>query len=373
VREPLGVLHLVHQFGAGGAEGQLLARLRGHPEGFRPVVACLQKAGPLLESVGVPVEEFALRGGLAQIDTAQVILKLAAFMEREGVRLVHANDHRSNLLAVPAARLVRAKVICSLLDLRQQAFRAQRLAEALALRGADAVMVNARCMRERCVRDDGVPANKVYVVHNGIDLAAFDAAAKLDPELPAGRPAIAMIGNLHAAKGHLDLIEAVARLRAQVPDLLVVCAGEGPMRPLLEQQIAFHGLRETVLLPGHRGDVPALLARAQIACAPSRSEGFSSSIVEAMAAGLPVVATEVGGTPELVQEGETGLLVPPHDPQALAERLLSLLRDPGRARALGAAGRKRVEQEFALPALSKRLGELYRTVLGEGCPQRAAA
>ena len=178
MKEPIGVLHLVHQFGPGGAEGQFIARLRAHPEGFRPVVACLQKAGPLLEAVQQPVEEFALRGGLARIDTAQVILRLAAFMEREGVRLVHANDHYSNLLAVPAAKLVRAKVICSRIDLRQWAFRAQRLAEALALRGADAVMVNARCLRETCVHEDGVRADKVYVVHNGVDLAAFDCAAK---------------------------------------------------------------------------------------------------------------------------------------------------------------------------------------------------
>ena len=372
MKEPVGVLHLVHQFGAGGAEAQFVARLRAHPEGFRPVVACLQKAGPLLESVPQPVEEFSLRGSLAQIDTAQVILRLAAFMEREGVRLVHANDHYSNLLAVPAAKLVRAKVICSRLDLRQWAFRAQRLAESLALRTADAVMVNARCLREATVREDGVRADKVYVVHNGVDLPAFDAAAKADPGVPSGRPTIAVVANLHASKGHLELIEAVARMRAELRDLLVLCAGEGPMRPVLEQQISFHGLRDTVLLLGHRRDVPALLARARVACAPSHQEGLSSAIVEAMAAGLPVVGSEVGGTPELVQEGETGLLVPPRDPQALSERLLALLREPERARALGAAGRKRVEQEFALPSLSKRLEGLYRATL-DAVPERAAA
>ena len=372
MKEPVGVLHLVHQFGAGGAEAQFVARLRAHPEGFRPVVACLQKAGPLLESVQQPVEEFSLRGSLAQIDTAQVILRLAAFMEREGVRLVHANDHYSNLLAVPAAKLVRAKVICSRLDLRQWAFRAQRLAESLALRTADAVMVNARCLREATVREDGVRADKVYVVHNGVDLPAFDAAAKADPGVPSGRPTIAVVANLHASKGHLELIEAVARMRAELRDLLVLCAGEGPMRPVLEQQIAFHGLRDTVLLLGHRRDVPALLARSRVACAPSHEEGLSSAIVEAMAAGLPVVGSEVGGTPELVAEGETGLLVPPRDPQALAERLLALLRDPERGRALGAAARKRVEAEFSLPALSQRLGDLYRATLAD-VPERAAA
>ena len=373
MKEPVGVLHLVNQFAVGGAGGQLVARLRGHPEGFRPAVACLQKAGPLLESIEGPVEDLSLRGGLAQIDTAQVILRLAALIEREGVKLVHANDHYSNLLAVPAAKLVRAKVICSRLGQRRWAFRAQRMAEALALRGADAVMVNARSILEACVREDGVPAAQVYLVQNGIDLQAFDAAAAADPGLPAGRPTVAMVANLHASNGHLDLIEAAALLRAQVRDLLVLCAGEGPMRPVLEQQIRFHGLGETVLLLGHRSDVPAVLARAQVYCAPSHAAGLSSALVEAMAARLPAVATDVGGNPELVQEGETGLLVPPHDPGALAARLLALLQDPQRAQALGVAARRRVEKEFALPAFSQRLGALYRAVLAGDRPQRAAA
>lgn len=373
MREPAAVLQLVQHFAAGGAEGQFVARLRAHPPGFRPVVACLQRAGPLLGQLDFPIEEFPLRGLSQQIDAAQVVLRLAAFMVREGVRLVHANDHASNVLAVPAARLARARVICSRLDLRRWAFRAQRLAESLALRGADAVMVNAAWLREQCIREDGISASQVYVVENGIDLPAFDEAAREDPGVPAGRPCIAVIANLHPSKGHLDLIEAVARVRAEVRDLLVLCAGEGPMRPVLEQQIAFQGLRETVLLLGHRRDVPALLARARVTCAPSVEEGLSSAIVEAMAAALPVVATDVGGTPELVREGETGLLVPPRNPEALAERLLDLLRDPDRARALGAAGRRRVERDLTLPALGRRLGDLYRSLLENDRPARAAA
>ena len=161
-----------------------------------------------------------------------MVLQLAAFMERESVRLIHANDYYANLLAVPAAKLVRAKVICSRLDLRHWAFGAQRAAEALALRGADAVMVNAQFVREKCVREDGLSASKVYVVHNGVDVAAF--GKPIAPE----RPTVAVIANLDAAKGHLDLIEAASRMR----DVQFLCAGEGPMRPVLEQQIAFHGL-----------------------------------------------------------------------------------------------------------------------------------
>lgn len=302
------------------------------PEGFRAVVAHVP---PRAESVS----------------------EIARLVEAEGVRLVHAGDYYSNLLAVPAARAARVKVICSVLDLRQWAFGAQRSAEAGALRSADAVMVNAQSLRERHVREDGLSAAKVHVVHDGVDLARYPPASG------SPRPTVAVVANLHASKGHLDLLEAAVKLRASMPDLQILCAGDGPLRALLEQQIALSGLSGCVSLLGHVEDVPALLARAHVACLPSHDEGQPSAVLEAMAAALPVVATNVGGTPELVRAGETGLLVPARDPAALAERLLALLSDPLRARALGAAGRALVEREFSLAALAQRLGVLYRAVL----------
>jgi glycosyltransferase involved in cell wall biosynthesis len=197
----------------------------------------------------------------------------------------------------------------------------------------------------------------------------------LEKEVPHSRPTVVMIGNLHPVKGHFDLVEAIALLKPQFPDLLVLCAGEGPMRPVIEQQIAHHGLRETMLLLGHRLDVPPLLSRAQVAVLPSHAEGMSNALIEAMAASLPVVATAVGGNVELVVEassGASGHLVPPHKPAQLAERLAGLLRDPQRCRALGAAGRKRVEAELTLEAMTRRIGELYRALLQSPAQRQAA-
>jgi glycosyltransferase involved in cell wall biosynthesis len=376
VKEPVGVLQLINQFAIGGAEGQFVERVRCHPEGFRAVVACVNRAGPYLQTLrglGISVEEFGLRGSLAQINTGHQILRLAAYIERESIRLVHANDFYANVLAVPAARLAGAKVICSRFDLGHWYSRAHHVVEALACRAADAVYVNAGAVRDMCVNDEGVAAEKIAVIRNGVDLAAFDAAARrpLDAPVPAGRPTIVMIGNLFPVKGHLDLIDAVARLKPEFPDLLVLCAGEGSMRAIVEQQIAHHGLRETVLLLGHRMDVPALLARAQVAVLPSHAEGLSNALIEAMAASLPVVATAVGGNVELVVEGASGHLVPPHKTEVLAERLAGLLREPQRAKALGAAGRKRVQQELTLEEMTRRTGELYGSLLEP--KQRAAA
>jgi glycosyltransferase involved in cell wall biosynthesis len=283
------------------------------------------------------------------------------------------------VLAVPAARLAGARVICSRWDLAHWYGRPHHFVEAAACRAADAVITNARAVREMLVAEEGVPEERVEVLSNGIDLAAFDAALRAPlasprpPPLAVGsdgrfaRPTVVVPASLSAAKGHLDLVEAAELVKKSVPRVLFLCAGEGPMRLALEQQIGERGLRDCVLLLGQRRDVPALLARAHAGCLPSHAEGISNAIVESMAAGLPVVATRVAGNAELVEEGPgpetTGHLVPAYRPSLLAQALIGLLKDPERARVFGAAGRRRVEARMTSAALSARMGELYERVL----------
>jgi glycosyltransferase involved in cell wall biosynthesis len=380
VKEPVPVLQIANQFAIGGAEGQFVARIRRHPAGFRPVVACVHKKGPNLkaiEGLGLQVEEFGLRGGLAQLNTGHQVLRLAAFIAREGVRLVHANDFYANLLAVPAARLAGAKVIASRFDLGHWYSRAHHVLEALASRTADAVYTNAQAVRDMCVGQEGIPAERVFVVHNGIDLEQFDRATREPllaavPGLEIGqdgksrRPCAVIAANLYAVKGYLDFVEALEIVRREVPDVLVLCAGEGPMRPVLEQQIRARGMRDNLVLLGHRLDVPALLARAHVGVLCSHAEGLSNAIIEYMAASLPVVATAVGGSVELVTEAgsrATGHLVPPHRPAAIAERLIGLLGAAPRRATLGAAARAYVESDLTLAAMIEKTGKLYEQVL----------
>ena len=380
MKEPVPVLQIVNQFAIGGAEGQFVARVRRHPRGFRPVVACIHRKGPNLaavEELGLPVEEFGLRGSLAKLNTGHQILRLAAFMAREEVRLVHANDFYANLLAVPAARLAGAKVIASRFDLGHWYSRAHHVLEAIASRTADAVYTNAEAVRDMCVAQEGIPPDRVVVVHNGIELEQFDRARREPllapvPGLVEGadgksrRPAVVIAANLYAVKGHLDLVEAVEIVRRALPEVLVLCAGEGPMRPVLEQQIRARGLRDNMVLLGHRLDVPAILQRAHLGCLCSHAEGLSNAIIESMAASLPVVATAVGGNVELVTEAgsrASGHLIPPHRPAILADRLIGLLGDRARSAALGAAGRARVEADLTLTAMIDKTGALYEQVL----------
>jgi glycosyltransferase involved in cell wall biosynthesis len=382
------VLQLVNQFAPGGAESQFVARLRSHPRGFRPVVGALQRGGELsaeVDELGLRVEYFGLRGKLGQLNTGHQMLRIAALIEREGVRLVHANDFYTNVLAVPAARLAGARVICSRWDLAHSYGRPRHFVEAAACRAADAVVANARAVREMLVAEEGVPGERVEVLSNAIDLAAFDAALRAPlssprpPQLTPGsdgrfaRPTVVVPASLSPVKGHLDLVEAAELVKKSVPGALFLCAGEGPMRPALEQQIGERGLRDCVLLLGRRRDVPALLSRAHAGCLPSHAEGLSNAIIESMAAGLPVVATRVGGNAELVEEGPgpetTGHLVPAYRPTLLAQALIGLLKDPERSRVFGAAGRKLVEARLTAAALSARMGDLYARVLAG--PRRA--
>ncbi|MCA1826980.1 MAG: glycosyltransferase [Myxococcales bacterium] len=360
----------MNRFWIGGAERQFVERLRRHPAGFRAIVGCLEASGPMLEQVralGYEPHVFPLNGSMARPNTAVQIARMAALIRAEGIKIVHSTDFNTNLLGLAAARAGGAKAIVSRVDLghiRAGFTRWHREAEKLCSRLADLVVANAEAVKEVCIREEGCKPEKVLVVRNGLDLERFDslAAQPLQAPLPEGR-IVAVIGNLWPVKGHRTLVEAVALLPAEFGDVKFVCAGEGPEREYLTKRIAELGLTDRVMLVGHRLDVPALLTHAQIACLCSSAEGLSNALMEAMAARLPIVATRVGGNPELVGK-DNGLLVPYGDAGALAAALSRLLSRPEEARAMGVRGRKRVEEELSLERMADGHGALYRRVLG---------
>jgi len=371
----LPVLHLVNRFWIGGAERQFIERLRLHPEGFAPVVACLELSGALLDQVQalghLPIL-FPLRGSLLQANTALQIMRMAKLIRDRGVKLIHSTEFNTNLLGLAAARLAGVRCIVSRVDLghpRDGFGRWHREAEKWSARHADMVVANAEAVRRVCIEEEGCRPERVLVVRNGLDLVRFDAQAaeglKAPLPVPEGAPFVAVIGNLWPVKGHRVLVEAVGKLAGKLPGWRFLCAGEGPERPWLMRRIAELGLEDRVLLIGHRLDVPAVLARARAAALCSSAEGLSNALMEAMAARLPAIATRVGGNPELIREGENGFLVPFGDVDALAARLLDLLGgEPGRAVAMGLRGRARIERELTLEAMARGHGDLYRKTLG---------
>jgi glycosyltransferase involved in cell wall biosynthesis len=314
--------------------------------------------GPFVERAGA--EGF----GVAFVDVRRThrldsALRLARLLRRARADLLHTHALAAgNVVARVGARLAGVPVVAHLHI--ENHFRA---ATAPVIRTLDNVTARS-CARLVAVSDDtrrayerqGYPRSRIEVVYNGVATMANGALPHNDP------PVIGEIARLCDVKGQRELIRALA----DIPSARLVLAGRdleqgGAFQAELEREAARVGVSDRVEF-GFRDDVPALLEQLDVVALPSWTEGLPMVVLEAMAAGRPVVATPVGGTPEVVSDGETGLLVPPRDPQALAAALRRVLEDRGLAERLAAAGRRRVEEHFTLDAMNRRMLELYDEV-----------
>ena len=239
------------------------------------------------------------------------------------------------------------------------------LAERLTSPLADRIVAVSRAIARDLVARYGVDAARTVVVHNGIDAWAFRAArepavVRAALGLGDGRRVIVMAGRMTPQKGWDVLLEAAARLRAVRADVACVCVGDGPLSPALARRAA--ELELDARFTGARDDVADLLGCADVVVLASRSEGLPFTLLEAMALGKPVVATRVGGVPEVVEDGRSGRLVPREDPAALATAIADVLDSP-EAAAMGARGRARVEREFTLDGMVRALEAVYHAEL----------
>ncbi|MGJ7915223.1 TIGR03088 family PEP-CTERM/XrtA system glycosyltransferase [Massilia sp. LXY-6] len=233
----------------------------------------------------------------------------------------------------------------------------------------------------------GIPAAKTLLIDNGVDTERFrpasDTPPASDPAEPwsaaagssCGHPfVIGAVGRLQDVKHHAGLIEAFALLRHMLPEqsarLRLVLVGDGPLRARLEQQVAAAGLQDCVWLAGARSDVAPVMRSFSLFALSSIAEGTPVTMLEAMASGLPVVSTAVGGIPDLVLDGATGTLVPPRDPQRMAEALASYVRDQERARLHGSHGRERIERKYSIAAMLATYVDLYDGLCRTKTPHR---
>jgi glycosyltransferase involved in cell wall biosynthesis len=361
------VVHVV----SGAVERQFVERLRAHPAGYDPIVACLDVAHadfPEVLALGLPSPSlFPLRGSLLRPNTLKQIWRLSRLVRDSGARIVHGTEFVSNFMALFAGRVARVPVVVSRADLGQlrPAFgKKHRAVEKWMSRTADAVSTNADAVRRLCIEEERAAPSRVVVIPNGIDLVRFDEAATkpLQGPLPEGKPLVAVVANLWPVKGHRTLLDAIGIVRERRPEVRFALVGEGPEREWLQLRAAELGLGESISFLGSRSDVPAILARADAFCLPSLAEGLPDELMEAMAARLPVVASAVGGIPELV-DAQNGFVVPPGKPELLAARLLQVLADPREAARLGEQGRRKIARDYSLARLCERQRRLYDGLL----------
>jgi L-malate glycosyltransferase len=369
------VFYLLDSLDVGGTESQAveLAR-RISMAGYDVTLGCLRAQGPLLERLqgtAVVLREFHPTGGIDAPGGLYQLLRLSWFLRRGRFDIVHTHDLWSNLLGVPAARLagVRA-IVSSRRDLAHldwyQGKRRLWLRRIQNLSGA--VLANATPIRDALIEDDGFAPEKVRVIHNGIDIEKFHASRTVDlfRGVDHGK-IIVIVGNMHTdVKGHPWLIASAREVTREFPSTRFVLVGDGKQRASFEGQVKELGLERQFLFLGRRSDIPEILASCDIAVLPSRAEGLSNAVLEYMAARLPTIVSRVGGNAELVEDGVTGLVVPPEDSSALSAAMLKLLRDPGMARQMGAAGHEFAIRSFSFERLVRDVDALYTELLRRG-------
>jgi glycosyltransferase involved in cell wall biosynthesis len=288
---------------------------------------------------------------------------IVSLIRNEPVDVLHAHKFGSNLWASLLGLVARPPVVVAhehTWSYEGQLLR--RLADRFVIaRRADAFVAVSREDRRRMIEIEGIDPAKIRFIPNGI--AAEPGEPPGDPRGELGiapdAPVIGAVGALRPQKAYPNLIHAAASLRPRFPGLRVLIVGDGPERVRLEGLISELGLEECVTILGHRGDVPALLRAMDVAVVASDFEGSPLSVMEYMEAARPVIATRVGGVPDLVDEGVNGLLVEPGDPEALAAAAAQLLDDPERASRMGAAGRELRRREFDIDVTVRRIQELY--------------
>ena len=373
------VLQLIDSFNQGGSERQALqlTRLLVQSGKFKIHLASLSPEGSLrstIEDLDLgDIPSFPLNS-FYDANAVKQLTRFVQWLKAARINVLHTHDFYTNVFGTTAGALARLPVrVASMRETAGMRTSTQKRVQRVAYSLAHHVVANSQAVRQVLIAD-GVPAEKVSVIYNGLDLKrlapqTFSRAETLgllglDGETDAPRRFISIVANMrHEVKDHRMFLRAARRVAEVVPDAAFLLAGEGALTDSLRELAAELGISERTYFLGRCERVAELLSVSEICVLSSKAEGFSNSILEYMAAGRPVVATNVGGAAELIREGETGYLVPAGDAEMMAARLIDLLRDPNRSRMMGEAGKRIVEEQFSCEAQLSRTEDLYERLL----------
>jgi len=365
---PWPVLLISRELGLGGTERQLaetamsLDRAR-----FEPHVGCFRPGGfreRELRLAGIPVVELGVHS-LISASALAAARQLGRYLVERDIRLVHAFDVPSDLFGVPVARLFRAPVVLS----SQRAHRAltpgaTRHLLRLTDRLVDGIVVNCRSVARELTSHDAVPPSLIHLAYNGIDTTVFQSEGPVaEAPWPGAVTVIGVVCALRPEKGLHTLLDAFARVNANHADARLLIVGSGPMLPELEGRAAALGLADRFRFQSAVPNVAEWLRAMDIFVLPSLSEALSNSLMEAMACGCCAIASDTGGNPELIRDGETGLLFPPGDALALAARLERVLEHLEERRRLSDNAARLMRGRFNRQAAARAMGEIYERYL----------
>ena len=369
------------RFEPGGTERQMTELIRRlDPSRFTVHVACFEKRGAWLPKVAeraASIAEFPIQG-FARPATFGALVAFARWCRRERIEVVQTCDLYANIFGLPGAALAGVPVrIGSRRELNPDKSPGQIRLQRQAYRCATKVVANSVAARG-ILLEEGLAPESIVVIPNGVDFASYSGQSQpqthaglpafaAEPQAPAGLPAVAAeprrrvitVANLRPEKSHETLIAAAGLLAAEFPDVQFQVVGDGPRRAELEALVRTRGLDRRVQFLGYREDVAQLLAEADVFVLPSRSEAFPNGAIEAMAAGLPVVASATGGLLDLIEHGHTGLLFEPGNAEALADALRHLFTGAGIAAGIGHRAQAQVRQRYSFERMVRSFEDLY--------------
>jgi glycosyltransferase involved in cell wall biosynthesis len=371
VSSPVPILLLNYDLRFGGSERQL-AEVALHLDRARfvPHVGCIRLQGGRrgeLERAGVPLVEFSFRS-FKSPDCLAAGWRLRTYIRRHRIRLIHSFDVPGNIFGMPFGFLTRFPSRVPVLLSSQRAFREltpgfdHRILR-FTDRFVDGVVVNSANLRKHLEQNDGLSPALTTLIYNSVDLERFTPGPGADV-LPGCRVVIGSTAMLRPEKGVRDLVEAFAHIAAGDNGVGLVLVGSGPLYEPIKARIHELGLSDHVHMTGGVTDVLPWLRRMDIFVLPSLSEALSNSLLEAMAVGCTAVASEVGGNPELVRKGETGLLFTPGDVNGLAHQLKELTQNNSERERLSASGQSFVRANFSRAASIGAMADLYQQHLG---------
>ncbi len=368
---PLTLLHTEWSSGWGGQEIRILAESKAFRDRGYKVLLATQPDGLLFQrasEAGFEVFRVPMHKGL----NFGAVAALRRIIERNAVDIVHTHSSVDHRLAGMAARLAGRPVVRS----RHLSTPIKRspFSHFLYTKLADRVITSGEFIRKAMVEFNKMPAEQIVSIPAGIDVAQFSLQRALpdvraDFAIPPDAFVVGIVGVLRSWKGHGDLIRAFVKLRESVPDARLMIVGEGVQRPAIEAQIRETGLMDAIFLTGHQKDPAPFIKAMDVVCLPSyANEATSQVLPQAMAMRRAVVSTDIGGLPEVVIDGVTGLVVPPRDADALCDRLLTLQRDPALRQRLADAGYDHTQKHFTFEGMIDRTEAVYRSLPGLRSP-----
>jgi len=352
-----------------GAENMLLSIARNlDRKRFYLMVGYIYGPGTLateLKRAGVQVIDLSREG---KIDP-WVIVKLFLLIRREKVKIVHTHLVHASIVGRVAAKLAGVKILVTTrhyaYDLKEKSFICW-LERKLAGLNRMTIAIS-KAVRDYLIRTENYDCKKVTVIYNTVDLRLIDSEAPVIISRNQNDFLIGSVGQLHPSKGYDTLLKSMPQVIKEFPSVKLIIIGDGIQREYLERLCSDLGISQRVSFRGRKmpAEVLGFLKNIDLFVLASNWEGFGLALIEAMSSGKPVVATKVGGIPEIVEDGECGFLVPPGDPQALAEKVIYLLRNRDLATEMGKEGRKRVETLFSLDNMIVKLEGLYQDLLNQ--------